>query len=573
MASSSIYEIDQRSQTEDKGTLQLVKRPPWDKDNSNEEEGIIGMRHRYHKHRLIFRSTSVVSSLPNSNLLGCNGCYRLIEGPHYSCVRCKYFLHEFCAILPVTIHDHPHVCERNHYLEMLASPPDQYSAQCRVCHQGCSKGFTYHCLYCSRFDIHLLCAWLPNSVSIKGDHKDHKHEYNLLSKPSNFSCDSCNVELGTKTSSFMCFTCKHWVHMECVVSPRSIRHDDHPLRFVDFFDDYDKEGYCNFCEKLIEKQNSTDFCFSVCGCISCERFFHVGCLVLATLSSKRADTTVVALVGDSIEDSTDQDDEWFMMGVGPKENMMNEREAEIKHTTHDDHFLKLGTTTDQVPSFERRDVQCNGCKWPLLAPFYSCMKCNFFLHAQCADLPSKYFPSLAVSDRIWFHFKFGSSYSSHGVYLELIEEGHTHKCSNCNASYSGFSYKCRLCKDFNLDLNCAKIRPHMVHEAHQHELYIVEREEPSKQCNACGKSSEQDFTMYFCSICEYYLHVRCALLPRITRHRFDRHPLMLMFKSDVNELGEYICDICEDDQRNPNHWFYGCRECDFAAQVDCICNQ
>ncbi|KAL3534172.1 hypothetical protein ACH5RR_002633 [Cinchona calisaya] len=280
-------ETDRRSPTENKGIIPLVNLPPRDNDNSNEEEGIITISHRFDDHRLIFRPTSVISILPNSNLLGCNGCYRLIEGPHYCCLRCKFFLHELCAILPVTIDGHAHTFIGDHNLKMLPSPPNQYSAQCRVCHQKCSQGFTYHCLLCSKFDIHLLCAWLPNCVSVKEDHKDHKHEYNLLSKPIIFSCDSCNMEFGTKTSSFMCFTCKHWVHTDCVVSPGGKRDDDHPLKFIKFIDNYHKEGYCNFCEKLIEKKNSTDFHFPVCGCISCERFFHVGCLVLATLSSKR----------------------------------------------------------------------------------------------------------------------------------------------------------------------------------------------------------------------------------------------------------------------------------------------
>ena len=33
------------------------------------------------------------------------------------------------------------------------------------------------------------------------------------------------------------------------------------------------------------------------------------------------------------------------------------------------------------------DEKCDGCVQAILPPFYSCVKCHFFLHESCAKLP------------------------------------------------------------------------------------------------------------------------------------------------------------------------------------------
>ena len=57
--------------------------------------------------------------------------------------------------------------------------------------------------------------------------------------------------------------------------------------------------------------------------------------------------------------------------------------TEIKHFSHG-HDIKL--TDEEVHNNEEK---CDGCVRAILPPFYTCVKCNFFLHKSCAKLPMK----------------------------------------------------------------------------------------------------------------------------------------------------------------------------------------
>ena len=61
--------------------------------------------------------------------------------------------------------------------------------------------------------------------------------------------------------------------------------------------------------------------------------------------------------------------------------------TEIDHFNHE-HHLKL--YNDKALNNEK----CDGCIQTILPPFYSCVKCNFFLHKSCAQLPRKKWHSL-----------------------------------------------------------------------------------------------------------------------------------------------------------------------------------
>ena len=57
--------------------------------------------------------------------------------------------------------------------------------------------------------------------------------------------------------------------------------------------------------------------------------------------------------------------------------------VEIEHFSHK-HDLKL--IDEEVHNNEEK---CDGCVRAILPPFYTCVKCNFFLHKSCANLPMK----------------------------------------------------------------------------------------------------------------------------------------------------------------------------------------
>ena len=57
--------------------------------------------------------------------------------------------------------------------------------------------------------------------------------------------------------------------------------------------------------------------------------------------------------------------------------------VEIEHFSHK-HDLKLTDEEDH-----NNEEKCDGCVRAILPPFYTCFKCNFFLHKSCAKLPMK----------------------------------------------------------------------------------------------------------------------------------------------------------------------------------------
>ncbi|KAL3533930.1 hypothetical protein ACH5RR_007451 [Cinchona calisaya] len=515
-----------------------------------------------HEHRLILKS-SVDKNVSGDYSSGCRGCRRIIQGPHYVCpVGCNYYLHALCSSLPSGIFNHP--LHPNHPLVLIRFPLDQYPSECRVCGKRC-KGFTYHCLECKRFDIDLLCAWVPPRVEL--DDTTHQHPLTLLLKPAIFSCDECggHDEHNQKSMSYMCFLCQYWVHIDCARPPHYLEFGYESI--FHYPDPLEKEPHCQICHQQVNDVFSLDMALNFCHKITPPAsthfglgikfqnlYFHVGCSTLATRLLPSAE----AILMENTSSTKDLVASRHMLKIGvevDEDNDTKQRESVIKHWSHHDHVLKLGTTTDDIPKFNRSITKCNGCKWPLLAPFYSCEQCNFFLHAKCANTKT----TLRTTH-------------SHNHPLSLcLNPADTNRCSKCNDSFTGFSYKCGHCDNYVLDLSCAQIGASITHDAHDHQLFLS-ADNQTINCNACGNSLDKQ-TTFKCTLCEFYLHSKCAFLPKKSRHRFDRHPLTLMFKSDKNELGEYICEICEDDKRNPNHWFYGCKECDFAAHVQCIFNQ
>lgn len=72
-----------------------------------------------------------------------------------------------------------------------------------------------------------------------------------------------------------------------------------------------------------------------------------------------------------------------------------------------------------------------------------------------------------------------------------------------------------------------------------------------------------------CKACNFHLHPGCALLPRTTRHRWDKHPLTLSYPPFSYHPDEFYREICELEI-HPKFWLYHCRECDYSFHPRCI---
>lgn len=202
-------------------------------------------------------------------------------------------------------------------------------------------------------------------------------------------------------------------------------------------------------------------------------------------------------------------------------------------------------------------MPCDGCVRPILVdhPFYSCVQCEFFLHRFCAELPQELpHPSHPM------HVLVGRKFTKPNYYI---------KCNDCACITNGMFFSCKLCT-FHLDFKCA-MTPNMIkHEAHNHSLTQVQT---YSLCNGCGKSKEMyergPGTTFGCEDCEFYLHKGCALLPAMVNHRWDPHPIPLVYPPVKDHPDIFYCEICEEEI-DPNYWFYFCGACDQSFHLSCL---
>ncbi|KAL0885504.1 hypothetical protein Bca101_009487 [Brassica carinata] len=126
--------------------------------------------------------------------------------------------------------------------------------------------------------------------------------------------------------------------------------------------------------------------------------------------------------------------------------------------------------------------------------------------------------------------------------------------------------------DSVLDVRCGSLSEPFLHQSHLHYLYYDNGAPPlhygerlySKHCTRCGEDGRLS-----CDECDFSLCFVCAMLPqKVTRHRYDDHPLFLSYGiSSVD--GKYWCEVCETEV-NPTNWVYMCNDCGVVLHVSCV---
>jgi hypothetical protein len=126
----------------------------------------------------------------------------------------------------------------------------------------------------------------------------------------------------------------------------------------------------------------------------------------------------------------------------------------------------------------------------ILAPFYGCAQCNFFLHTRCTKLPIR----IEQHRRHDFHT------------LTLLPQAPTKSvvffCHICSRHHRGFAYKRDLdwCPDgkSTLDVQCGSILETLDHEGHEHFFYLAL--DSKRKCKACPKDNEE--YVFACTNCK-----------------------------------------------------------------------
>ena len=105
----------------------------------------------------------------------------------------------------------------------------------------------------------------------------------------------------------------------------------------------------------------------------------------------------------------------------------------------------------------------------------------------------------------------------------------------------------------------------------QHLLFRTSHPRSLTSTISCCSSGSIAFDVYKCTICDFYIHIRCAVLPKKIRfHKFDQHPLHLI-STGTSSIGSdhNICEVCEEGIEC-KYWFYRCAKCDYSFHVNCI---
>ncbi|XP_073119949.1 uncharacterized protein [Henckelia pumila] len=209
---------------------------------------------------------------------------------------------------------------------------------------------------------------------------------------------------------------------------------------------------------------------------------------------------------------------------------------------------------------------CNACIQPISPPYYRCSaqsECNFLLHKFCADLP------LVISDS-FYQSEFMASLAS-PIWDEHIFSHF--RCKFCHMYCNGFGYSYSERISIVACLECALAPKVIRHDSHrQHPLILIGYCPFEASISCCGNEHRFSLYVYNCSVCDYNIDIHCAFLPKTVTHKFDEHPLTLVFASSSqhhSDSTECFCEFCEEDI-DPMYWFYHCAECDQSFHVDCI---
>ncbi|KAM7497025.1 hypothetical protein LguiA_021439 [Lonicera macranthoides] len=137
-------------------------------------------------------------------------------------------------------------------------------------------------------------------------------------------------------------------------------------------------------------------------------------------------------------------------------------------------------------------------------------------------------------------------------------------CSGCQKRLLGSAYTCSKCKYF-LHEKCAQLPKEIIHPKHlEHPLALFSRPTYRNQeciCNVCHTHGWAWFT-YNCSLCEFDVDIICAMEEeRMVKHESHPHPLTVL-----HQKGTFECDACGTIDKDSS---YFCSTCEFWIHKSC----
>ncbi|KAK7336651.1 hypothetical protein VNO77_17197 [Canavalia gladiata] len=200
-------------------------------------------------------------------------------------------------------------------------------------------------------------------------------------------------------------------------------------------------------------------------------------------------------------------------------------------------------------------VLCLGCEKPIISgPVFCCDLCNHVLHKTCAELPR------------YIKHPFHPQHPL--ILLPTTPYMGNCVCDACGRLFKHFVYHCFLCQ-YDLDITCAS-RWHP-DDGHRHAFRLLTNPQGSQPliCYACGMVVNESH-ICLCTICMIRVHSGCAELPLAIRINGHHHPLKLTYSlHDVYGFwGNITCGAC-NGAMNAAFAGYFCSSCNFPVHLKC----
>ncbi|WRX11694.1 DC1 - like 2 [Theobroma cacao] len=340
-------------------------------------------------------------------------------------------------------------------------------------------------------------------------HFSHEHPLIFSEEQSHESeeqayCSGCG-EL-VSGPSFSCVECGFYLDKKCAEAPSQLNHPFHRNHSLNLLasSPYDASLsiICDFCGEICDR--------FVYHC-SCELDLHIKCALFSY-------------------------------------NIAKKRIGEIQQISTMDPLISKENGDEELEGAE-----CFACWKPLLDSVYLSPDCGFYLHAKCLD-------PCAVN-HLPLH--------EHPLILQFNSERLS--CKICQETQRrGFVYCCSICK-FALHIECGSPPPIIEDKSHQHPFILFWRRVPFI-CDACG--TEGNYVSYICSTCGIIVHRKCISLPRTLKHPWHfEHPISHTYFLGQDKFKSWECRICHRKDVNSKHGSYSCSICDYIVHVNCAIEQ
>ncbi|XP_059460235.1 uncharacterized protein LOC132189510 [Corylus avellana] len=338
---------------------------------------------------------------------------------------------------------------------------------------------------------------------------DGKEDVNLVC----FGCEKPVSGAGYKCSTS---DCNLLLHKSCLELPPQIQqhpfhHSNHTLYLVE-----PQEKLCNACGK-----NCNAYPFYQCS--ECDFNLDFTCATRSQINYTDCQHTFISLF-QQIQftcHACGEEGKEFASQCSICQLLIHSKctgFSRIIQITSHDHSLTLTYSLHQVKEHNR--LFCKLCYQKVKAEYaaYFCQECSYVVHLACA-------------------FKYKKAVHFTWLPEESVDLATTVK------EVEGVQ--------------------EMRHFGHQHDL-ILSNEELTKDelCDGCMELISTPF--YSCTQCNFFLHGRCAQLPRKKQHLLHQHQLTLSQGPSFGKL--FCCDACE---RLNGGFTYRCDACRFNLDLQC----